>query len=181
MMRERWKWVVGYEGHYQVSDQGRVRSVDREIEIPTRWGGSFKRMHKGQLLKLQGDRQGYLRACLYQQSKLCFTPVHRLVALVFIPNPKNLPEVDHKNGIRSDARRKNLQRVTRGMNDRLAKQRRNARSGAPLTAGYLTSRQVQQARKLKARGVPYTRLAEKFGVSDVAIRHAVRGNTWRHV
>ena len=85
MMEEIWKDIKGFEGRYQVSNLGRVRSLD--------WP-----RHRGRILKLKiGSRWGYYVAHLSHvdgYAKTC--NVHRLVAMAFIPNPDNLPEVNHK-------------------------------------------------------------------------------------
>ena len=84
---EIWRPVVGYEGLYEVSSLGRVRSLDKY--------DSINRFCEGRILKLSSDRLGYLRAQLYSNSKRKSFLVHRLVAQAFIPNPDNLPQVNH--------------------------------------------------------------------------------------
>ena len=96
-MREEWRDVVGYEGKYQVSNLGNVRSVDR-IVIDTGKGGTIRnRTIKGKLLKQQLNRQGYYTVVLYPIVKgHRETLVSRMVAKAFIPNPDNLPCVNHR-------------------------------------------------------------------------------------
>lgn len=84
---EIWKPVVGYEGLYEVSSLGRVRSLDRYDRMNHFW--------KGRILKLCTDGAGYLMVGLCSNSKVKTYKVHRLVAQAFIPNPDNLPEVNH--------------------------------------------------------------------------------------
>lgn len=86
-MIEEWRPVVGYEGLYEVSSYGRVRSLDKY--------DSMNRFLRGRILRLFTDGLGYLRAQLYSNSKRKSFLVHRLVAEAFIPNPDNLPQVNH--------------------------------------------------------------------------------------
>ena len=81
MKKEYWKPVVGYEGHYQVSNFGRVKSIKFGKEI---------------ILKQRQCMNGYKLVTLYKDGKGKIILVHRLVAQAFIPNPDNLPEVNHK-------------------------------------------------------------------------------------
>ena len=82
---EIWKDIKGFEGRYQVSNLGRVRSLD--------WHG-----HKGRMLKLKINKMwGYYRLNLaHPDGYIKSVSVHRIVAIAFIPNPDNLPEVNHK-------------------------------------------------------------------------------------
>lgn len=87
-----WRGIKDYEGYYQVSDTGLVRSLDRNII----YSDGRKYIKKGKILRLKKDRNGYPRVELYRNNKCRGFYVHRLVAEAFIPNPTNLPQVNHK-------------------------------------------------------------------------------------
>ena len=110
MMEEIWKDIEGYEGTYQVSNLGRVRSLDRVVSrvMPT---GKVFNSHKvpGRMLKNNMSNIGYYVVNLHKDGKGHTMQVHRLVAQAFIPNPKNLPEVNHKDEDKLDNRVDNLE------------------------------------------------------------------------
>lgn len=81
MKQEIWKDITGYEGLYQVSNLGRVKSLKNDKE---------------KILKPAISSKGYLFVNLYKQQKTTHYKVHRIVAKAFIPNPNNLPQVNHK-------------------------------------------------------------------------------------
>lgn len=89
---EEWRPVVGYEGLYEVSDWGNVRSVDRIVIRRTRWNKTISKKYKGTLLSLINGRYYKVELNNVIASKKL---VHRLVAEAFIPNPNNLPIVGH--------------------------------------------------------------------------------------
>ena len=91
-MNEIWKDIKGYEGWYQVSSQGRVRSLDRFINCTH----NGKRKVSGRVLVGSNAGRGYVMVILTKNSKQTYKYVHRLVAEAFIPNPDNLPQVNHK-------------------------------------------------------------------------------------
>ena len=87
---EEWKDIQGFEGKYMVSNLGRVKSLER-----MKWVGKSYYKAPERILKAVKAR-GYLRVMLCKDGKGKWYPVHRLVAIAFIPNPYNLPEVNHK-------------------------------------------------------------------------------------
>lgn len=89
---ECWRWVPGYEGWYQVSTRGRVRSVDRWVTDKN----GIKYFIKGRILQPQRDRNGYLHIMLYRDGKHRKFYVHRLVAMAWLDNPENKPQVNHR-------------------------------------------------------------------------------------
>lgn len=92
---EVWKDIEGYEGHYQVSNLGRVKSLQRMCK----GGHNCTRIVKEKILKQYfcGRDKDYLRVTLVKNSISKAITVHRLVAQAFIQNPLNLPQVNHKN------------------------------------------------------------------------------------
>lgn len=181
-MNENWKDIPGYEGRYQVSDLGRVKSLDRVEGMPTRWGSPTFRQRKGQLLKLVTDKDGYLRVGLYAApAPMKFASVHRLVALAFVPNPHGHRDVDHIDSNRANAGVTNLQWVGEGENIRLMVERGRSVRGDAHPKAALNARTVLSIRERIAAGARFTDVAKEYGVSDVAVRNAALSRTWRHV
>ena len=100
IVEELWKDIDGFEGKYAVSNLGNVYSY------------KLKRN-----LKFNKNRSGnYVGVVLFKEGKQYRFQVHRLVAQAFIPNPKNLPQVNHKNEIQNDNRVENLEWCTQQYN-----------------------------------------------------------------
>ena len=119
---EQWRDIAGYEGLYQVSNIGRVRSLDREINHPN--NGQINRIVKrGRIIKVRQNkyRNGYVEVTLTNSNGKPNTHrVHRFVALAFIPNLNGKPEVNHIDGNTENNTVENLEWVTRSENLRHA-------------------------------------------------------------
>ena len=109
---EVWKDIQGYEGLYQVSNKGRVRSIDRLIIQKS--GGN--KCRKGQLLK-PTVQNGYYKVALAKYNKKTNFRVHRLVADAFIPNPNNWSFINHIDENKSNNNAENLEWCTRQYNN----------------------------------------------------------------
>ena len=105
---ELWKSIQGYEGLYEVSNLGNVRSLDRKVNQANGTIGNYK----GKILKGETDNRGYKRVRLSKNNKAKKFQVHRLVALAFIPNIENKPFVNHIDENTSNNNVNNLEWVT---------------------------------------------------------------------
>lgn len=103
-MQVIWKDVIGYEGLYQVSNYGDVKSLN------------YRRTGKEHILSPSPFKEGYIHITLCKSGIEETIPVHILVANAFIPNPDNLPEVNHKDENKSNNQVDNLEWCTRSYN-----------------------------------------------------------------
>ena len=103
-MTEEWKSIKDYEGLYEVSSLGKVKSIERYVER-----GNHLIFVKEKILSAGKDKDGYLQVMLSKNGKQRMRKVHRLVAETFIPNKNHLPMINHKNEIKYDNRVENLE------------------------------------------------------------------------
>jgi hypothetical protein len=176
--KERWLPVVGYENRYEVSDQGRVRSLDRVYTV--RGGGRrYQRRYRGRILKLRIAFRGYLHIGLRNGRKQKFFAVHRLVLTAFVgPCPsgmecRHFPDRDPSNN-----NLRNLSWDTRICNAADREIHGTRPRGETNGRAKLTSRKVLEIRcsRLSQRA-----LARKYGVAQPVIGRIKLRRTWRHV
>ena len=106
-MKEVWKDIKGYEGLYKISNYGRIKSLERII--PTKINNNDFKLKREKILSPSKSKNGYLRICLFKNGNKKTYSIHRLVAQAFIPNPNNLPEVNHKDESKENNRVDNLE------------------------------------------------------------------------
>ena len=93
-----WKTIDGYDGYYEVSDEGEIRSVDRYVEYTKGKHKGTLSFIKGRVMKQSVNTAGYLVVNLRKNGTANVALVHILVATAFLENPNNLPTVNHKDG-----------------------------------------------------------------------------------
>ena len=149
-MEEIWRDVKGYEGLYQVSNLGRVKSLERFIKTRKNKNGMNGYIHKQESIRIPTkDYKGYLRLSLCKEGKLKLFRIHRLVAEAFIPNPNNLPQVNHKDENKENNCISNLEWCTNEYNHNYG------------------TRNKRVAEKQKGRKIPFEQIKNKIAVLQI--------------
>ncbi|HGH0795735.1 NUMOD4 domain-containing protein [Staphylococcus pseudintermedius] len=173
---EVWKDVVGYEGYYQVSNKGRVRSLGRFVKNDN---SDVVRFFKGKILKQSQNPYGYPRVSFSKNNVNKKFLVHRLVMQAFFVDFDEELEVNHIDGVKTNNSFENLEMVTTIDNIRHAH-----KIGLIKKYGKkLNENDVLKIRKLYANtpNITHQEIADKFGVSDVSISKILRNTTWKRL
>lgn len=167
---------------YQANCCGVIRSVDRIILTKRKGQPEYKCFRKGQILKQSNNGRGYLFVGLGRGRK---EYVHRIVAMTFLPNPDNLPEVNHKDFNTANNHYSNLEWVNRSDNRKHSY--KHGRCALPKnTCGErngnarLSESDVIEIRALKGKE-EVKKLAERFGVTKYHIYNLQRGIKWKYL
>lgn len=177
MEKEIWKDIEGYEGLYQVSNLGRVRSLDNFVNCRS----GAKQLRKGKILQPIKDLTGYFCVNFYKNNKMKRKSVHRIVAETFIPNPHNYPVVNHLDGVKTNDIVSNLEWTTHQANIQHAFNHGLRTSGADNPRAKLTWEQVKEIRKAHnphSEEFNISSLAKKYGVSPSCILRIIRNITY---
>ena len=177
MSVEIWKPIDGYEGRYEASTLGRIRSID--------FVDHAGRKHAGKVITQYESPSGYMSVRLFCRGVRYHKTVHRLVATTFIANHENKSDVNHINGDKHDNRIENLEWSTRSENILHSFRVLKRRKGQPPWKGKscpytrkLTDEQVRAIRKDKRnRSV----IANEYGVSKATIYRVLNGECYKHV
>lgn len=167
-LKTEWLLRVIAVGNYQITTDGRViRATSRTCSK----AGAEIRPH---------IYRGYKMITVRHESEKKLVPIHRLVALAHLPNPHNLPQVNHKNGIKTDNRVENLEWVTISENRRHAYATGLQRGpfGEKAGSAILKNEHVSLIRESVE---PLKVLAARFGVKVKTIKDVKEGRTWTHL
>lgn len=175
-MSEIWKDIPGYEGRYQASTEGRIRSVDRVLRRQLKHGKTGHRKCPGKIKTPTPSNAyiPYLKVWLHgENGKKCYL-LHRIIALTFLGDCPAGQEVRHLNNDYLDNRAENLAYGTHGdnMTDTVAAERHAHR---------LQPDDVRSIRKRLAAGETNTAISKDYGVSDVVISNIRLGRYYRWV
>lgn len=175
-LAEEWRTIPGFEGMYEVSDQGQVRSIDRTV-IDSR---GHQRRYRGQSMRQSDHYSGYKLIRLCVDGKYTSTSVHALVAAAFIgPRPGDA-DVNHIDGHKANNRPSNLEYVSRKGNMEHARRtglwENRGENNGQATA---TNDQVRQAIDLVAAGSTLREAADAVGVSRNVVSSAKTGSKWK--
>lgn len=173
--REAWKPVAGHEGTYEVSDHGRVRSLDRE----TVRSDGVRRNLRGKAMKTPANAAGYPVVRLHQGPTSRLRYVHDLVAEAFLGPRPDGTEVCHRNGNASDARAANLRYGSPTSNNGDKIQHDTHRRGERTVTAVLTAELVREARARWESGeATMWAMAREYGVNYGTLRSAVKRHSW---
>lgn len=157
-------------GKYAVSDCGQVINCQ-----------TGRVLRPDQTTTNRGKAQTYYRVNLFVNNKGYKFAVHRLVAMAFLPNPDNKPEVNHIDGDRSNNQASNLEWVTKSENMQHAAKTGLASAGSMNGMSKYTEAQIQQVLQCSAAGLSRKEVSEITGVSISMIKDVRMGRAWTHV
>lgn len=183
-MKEIWKSVDGYEGLYEVSNLGKVRSLDRVIaDMSEKWDKERTRFFKGKVLSARAHTNGYLRYQLFDRNRNGTDfYAHRLVAKSFIDNHDNRPEINHIDGNKKNNIKENLEWISRKGNINHAF-KTGLNHGTPKTTREVKLR-IEDISIIKKRYSDcgnMSQVAREYRVSMQTIMRVVKGLTWKNI
>jgi hypothetical protein len=172
---EQWRKIPGHPEIYEVSNFGRARRLAYKFKTSYR-GAPMERSRSAKVFPSFADRVGYHRVKLGSR----LVSLHRIVAAAWIPNPHNKPQINHKNGIKSDNRIDNLECVTREENRDHALINGLYPRGSKHPRHILTEEDAWTIRKALQHNVPQEKLAKLFGVSQKTISSIATMRSWHY-
>lgn len=167
-INEIWRAIPTYLGQYEASNLGRIRRIPHKTS----------RKYGFMIMTQKKDKNGYMRTGLKQNSHT----VHRLVALAFLENKENKPQINHKNSIRHDNCVENLEWCTSGENMRhaIAAGRKPSLKGQRHGSAILKDADIPKIRQM-LKYEKICKVAKIFGVGRNVIGEIGRGITWKHI
>jgi hypothetical protein len=179
MNSEIWKDIEGYEGLYQVSNQVRVKSLQRLITVHRKYGITTRIIPEKILIPGRGN--GYNTVSLWKENKGRTHKLSVLAATAFIPNPDNLPLVNHLDGVKTNDWLSNYEWATYSRNTLHAVEHNlmNTAKGEDAANAKLTENDVRDIRQIT--GKSNREIARNYGVTHSAINSLKQRKTWKHI
>jgi hypothetical protein len=174
-MIEEWKAISGYDGIYEISSFGRVKSLSRVV-----YYGKRSRITKSIIMKPSSHRQGYELVSLSINNKRKTFLVSRLVAFEFISNPRELKEVNHIDGNKENNRVDNLEWVTakENVNHSFRIGLHKSRRGEGNSNSKLSLKNVIEIRKMLKNKTKHSAIAKKYQISKSLVGQIGRNIIW---
>lgn len=184
MSGESWLAIPGFEGLYEVSDQGRVRSLNRTTARKDRWGRPSQIRVAGGLLKPSPfGKSGHVCVNLWSDGQGVCRQIHRIVLETFVGPRQAGMECRHLNGVADDNRLANLVWGTRSENmaDRTRLGEHNPHLGEARPNAVLTEKIVRTIRVEKAQGCGGSEIARRLGLNINTVFGVLGGRNWSWV
>ena len=174
---EIWKDIEGYEGLYQVSDKGMVKSLGRLVKT-----SRGNRMTQEKIIGFGFESNGYKISRLYKNGVQKAIKTHRLVAIAFIQNPDNKPEVNHKDGVKTNNFKGNLEWMTSSENTRHAVKMglHTGKIGQKHHSSKISEKDAIFI-KYESNGFTSDELVEKYNITRVQVNAIRSGRAWKHI
>src|SRR5574337_608967 len=173
-MTETWKPVAGYEGYYEVSDCGRVRSLDRVVEC-----GRVKGIMR---VSYKNPVSGYLTVMLSKHGTTKGFYVHSLVLEAFVgPRPDGMEACHYPDSNRDNCALSNLRWDTRKNNHKDKDAHGTSPKGERHPGAKLSEHDVYEIRKLRRAGLTFKSIGERFNVATMTAYRAAIGSLWSHI
>jgi hypothetical protein len=178
LVKERWLPVVGFEGLYEVSDQGRVQSLPRTV---AHYCGGLRLFPGRVLIQTARKKDGYVQVPLSKAGHVKRAYVHQLVANAFHGVRPEGRDAAHHNGNKADNRAVNVRWKTRAENSLDRIRHGTIAHGERHGMSRFTVQGVLLARRLKLRGMSERKIALRVGVSCWTLHDMLKGRTWVRV
>jgi hypothetical protein len=170
-----WRSVEEFDGYYEISSNGEVKSLGRWVKGK----GNSQQWRDGRILTpIKDTKNGYFQVGLCIDRKISTRFVHRLLGIAFIPNPLNLPQINHKDGNKNNNDLNNLEWCTHQENIKHSRDVLKKCIGEDNGNAKLTNEQVKEIRKIEGT-LKYK--ANKYNVSISCIHRVMTGEVYPNV
>lgn len=172
------KDIKGYEGLYAITKDGRVWRYKRRLELPC----GIIRTYSAKFIKMSlRDKKSYLAVHLRDDKTAKTFAVHRLVAQTFIPNPRDKPEVNHRDGNKTNNNVDNLEWATGEENSEHARDIGLIKRGEKHHNCRLTNADVLRIRQYRKSGFTGRKIASLFSISITHVYDICAFRKWKHL